>query len=59
MIGRDLLGIEDLERADIERILDTAEHMVEIGEREGHSRNPKPHGGPPWDGEVSASSGTA
>jgi hypothetical protein len=28
-------------------------------EREGHSRNPKPHGGPPWDGEVSASSGTA
>ena len=34
MIGRDLLGIENLERADIERILDTAEHMVEIGERE-------------------------
>jgi aspartate carbamoyltransferase catalytic subunit len=34
MIGRDLLGIEGLERADIERILDTAEHMVEIGERE-------------------------
>jgi aspartate carbamoyltransferase catalytic subunit len=34
MIGRDLLGIEDLERADIERILDTAEHMCEIGERE-------------------------
>jgi aspartate carbamoyltransferase catalytic subunit len=34
MIGRDLLGIEDLERADIERILDTAEHMVEIGQRE-------------------------
>jgi len=34
MIGRDLLGIEDLERPDIERILDTAEHMVEIGERE-------------------------
>jgi aspartate carbamoyltransferase catalytic subunit len=34
MMGRDLLGIEDLERADIERILDTAEHMVEIGERE-------------------------
>jgi aspartate carbamoyltransferase catalytic subunit len=34
MIGRDLLGIEDLERSDIERILDTAEHMVEIGERE-------------------------
>src|SRR5262249_28421501 len=35
MIGRDLLGIEDLERADIERILDTAERMREIGEREG------------------------
>jgi aspartate carbamoyltransferase catalytic subunit len=34
MIGRDLLGIEDLERADIERILDTAERMREIGERE-------------------------
>ncbi|MGE4653158.1 MAG: aspartate carbamoyltransferase, partial [Myxococcota bacterium] len=34
MIGRDLLGIEDLDREDIERILDTAEHMVEIGERE-------------------------
>ena len=34
MIGRDLLGIEDLERSDIERILDTAERMVEIGERE-------------------------
>jgi aspartate carbamoyltransferase catalytic subunit len=33
MIGRDLLGIEDLERDDIVRILDTAEHMVEIGER--------------------------
>ena len=34
MIGRDLLGIEDLERADIERILETAEHMQEIGQRE-------------------------
>jgi aspartate carbamoyltransferase catalytic subunit len=34
MIGRDLLGIEDLERADIEKILDTAERMREIGERE-------------------------
>jgi len=34
MIGMDLLGIEDLCRDDIERILDTAEHMREIGERE-------------------------
>ena len=34
MIGRDLLGIEDLERSDIERILETAEHMQEIGLRE-------------------------
>ena len=34
MIGRDLLGIEDLERAEIERILDTALHMSEIGRRE-------------------------
>ncbi|MDH3213688.1 MAG: aspartate carbamoyltransferase catalytic subunit [Myxococcales bacterium] len=34
MIGRDLLGIEDLDRSDIERILQTAEHMGEIGERE-------------------------
>ncbi len=33
MIGRDLLGIEDLDRADIERILHTAEHMREVGER--------------------------
>lgn len=33
MIGRDLLGIEDLDRADIERILDTAEHMREVGMR--------------------------
>ena len=34
MIGRGLLGIEDLERSDIERILETAQHMAEIGERE-------------------------
>jgi aspartate carbamoyltransferase catalytic subunit len=34
MIGRDLLGIEDLDRAEIERILQTAEHMREVGERE-------------------------
>ncbi len=34
MIGRDLLGIEDLDRGDIERILDTAEHMREVGERD-------------------------
>jgi aspartate carbamoyltransferase catalytic subunit len=34
MIGRDLLGIENLDRSDIERILQTAEHMGEIGERE-------------------------
>jgi aspartate carbamoyltransferase catalytic subunit len=34
MIGRDLLGIEDLERGDIERILHTAERMNEIRERE-------------------------
>ena len=34
MIGRDLLGIEDLSRADIERILDTANHMKEVGKRE-------------------------
>jgi len=33
VIGRDLLGIEDLDRADIERILDTAEHMCEVGRR--------------------------
>jgi aspartate carbamoyltransferase catalytic subunit len=33
VIGRDLLGIEDLGREDIERILDTAERMGEIGER--------------------------
>jgi aspartate carbamoyltransferase catalytic subunit len=34
MIGRDLLGIEDLDRRDIVRILQTAEHMGEVGERE-------------------------
>ena len=34
MIGRDLLAIEDLERSDIEQILETAEFMQEIGERE-------------------------
>ena len=34
MIGRDLLGIEDLKRSDIELILETAERMQEIGERE-------------------------
>jgi aspartate carbamoyltransferase catalytic subunit len=34
MIGRDLLGIEDLERSEIERILETATHMREVGERE-------------------------
>ncbi len=34
MIGRDLLGIEDLAREDIELILETAERMQEIGLRE-------------------------
>ena len=34
MIGRDLLGIEDLAREDIERILHTAVRMQEIGNRE-------------------------
>jgi aspartate carbamoyltransferase catalytic subunit len=34
MIGRDLLGIEDLDRADLERILETAERMQEVGTRE-------------------------
>jgi aspartate carbamoyltransferase catalytic subunit len=34
MMGRGLLGIEDLEREDIELILDTAAHMKEVGERE-------------------------
>jgi aspartate carbamoyltransferase catalytic subunit len=34
MIGRDILGIEDLSRSDIELILETAERMQEIGNRE-------------------------
>ena len=34
MIGEDLLGIENLERAEIEKILDTAERMREVGSRE-------------------------
>ncbi|MHC4492372.1 MAG: aspartate carbamoyltransferase catalytic subunit [Planctomycetota bacterium] len=34
MIGRDLLGIEHLERSEIELILDTAERMQEVGRRE-------------------------
>ncbi len=34
MIGRDLLGIEDLSREDIEKILETAVHMQEIGRRD-------------------------
>jgi aspartate carbamoyltransferase catalytic subunit len=33
VIGRDLLGIEHLHREDIEKILDTAERMREIGRR--------------------------
>jgi aspartate carbamoyltransferase catalytic subunit len=33
-MGRDLLGIEDLERSEIERILETAKHMQEVGRRE-------------------------
>jgi aspartate carbamoyltransferase catalytic subunit len=34
VIGRDLLGIEQLERTDIERILETARHMQEVGTRQ-------------------------
>lgn len=34
MIGRDILGIEDLTRDEIELILETAERMQEIGTRE-------------------------
>jgi aspartate carbamoyltransferase catalytic subunit len=34
MKGRDLLGIEDLAREEIERILETAKHMQEVGRRE-------------------------
>ncbi len=33
MIATDLLGIEDLERSDIEQILEAAAHMQEIGDR--------------------------
>jgi aspartate carbamoyltransferase catalytic subunit len=34
MMGRGLLGIEDLERSDIEKILETAERMQEVGRRD-------------------------
>ena len=34
MTGRDLLGIEDLDRAELERILETAERMQEVGRRD-------------------------
>jgi aspartate carbamoyltransferase catalytic subunit len=34
MMGRDLLGIEDLDRDEIERILETAKHMQEVGRRD-------------------------
>lgn len=34
MMGRDLLGIEDLERHEIERILETAQRMQEVGQRD-------------------------
>ena len=34
MMGRDLLGIEDLERSEIERILETAQRMQEVGQRD-------------------------
>jgi len=34
MIGQDLLGIEQIERDQIERILETAEHMQEIATRD-------------------------
>jgi aspartate carbamoyltransferase catalytic subunit len=34
MMGRGLLAIEDLDREDIELILDTATHMKEVGRRE-------------------------
>lgn len=34
MIGRDLLGIEDLDALEIERILETSEHMQEIATRD-------------------------
>jgi aspartate carbamoyltransferase catalytic subunit len=34
MIGRDLIDIEDLDREEIETILETAHHMKEVGERD-------------------------
>jgi aspartate carbamoyltransferase catalytic subunit len=34
MMGRDLLGIEDLERGDLERVLETAERMQEVVQRD-------------------------
>jgi len=34
MMGRDLLGIEDLERSELERILETALRMEEVGRRD-------------------------
>jgi aspartate carbamoyltransferase catalytic subunit len=34
MMGKGLLGIEDLERSDIEMILETARHMQEVGRRD-------------------------
>ncbi|MGI9430953.1 MAG: aspartate carbamoyltransferase catalytic subunit [Myxococcota bacterium] len=34
MMGRDLLGIEDLERHEIEKILETAQRMQEVGHRD-------------------------
>jgi len=34
MIGRDLLAIEDLSREEISEILETAQHMREVGERD-------------------------
>jgi aspartate carbamoyltransferase catalytic subunit len=34
MMGRDLLGIEDLERSDLERILETSLRMGEVGRRD-------------------------
>jgi aspartate carbamoyltransferase catalytic subunit len=34
MTGRDLLGIEDLDRAELERILETSQRMEEVGRRD-------------------------
>jgi aspartate carbamoyltransferase catalytic subunit len=34
MMGRDLLGIEDLDRTDLERILETSQRMEEVGRRD-------------------------